>query len=218
MGCVSASTKTVASSACSGWGFFCLCAGVAGDGAYQVVPDARAGPATSPAIPSTTRSARSRRVPRWAPKWYWNTAQRLAVVGAGRAAARDPVALLREPIWIGADAQPINPVPPPWRMHDTVPLHPLQAWCGSASPPCVSSATLHALSNFLVQGLADVSRQQPEAWRCILLRHNEALPGAALCDERLFVLLTEHVRVPTSQGDLLAQQLPARGAVHVIAG
>lgn len=37
-------------------------------------------------------------------------------------------ALLREPIWIGADSQPINPEPPPWRMHDAVPLHPVQAW------------------------------------------------------------------------------------------
>ncbi|WP_252724735.1 hypothetical protein, partial [Acinetobacter baumannii] len=33
---------------------------------------------------------------------------------------------------------------------------------------------------------------------------------------RLFDLLLEHVRVPTSQGDLPASALPARGAVHVI--
>ncbi|WP_010365845.1 ATP-binding protein [Xanthomonas vasicola] len=213
-------------------------------------------------------------------------------------------ALLREPIWIGADAQPINPEPPPWRMQDAVPLHPVQAWrrqrefaarfernfeplcCmpvraeeGSDAvgllwvqdgatygtsdnrnlsvflrgmllddnarellPPwagfiggviesnrltptasredlqrdTVYSAVQHALSEALVQGLSDVARQQPEAWRRILLRHNEALLGAALCDERLFVLLLEHVRVPTSQGDLPAQQLPSRGAVHVI--
>lgn len=37
-------------------------------------------------------------------------------------------ALLREPIWIGGDAQAINPEPPPWRIHDAVPLHPVQAW------------------------------------------------------------------------------------------
>ncbi|WOB48622.1 ATP-binding protein [Xanthomonas hydrangeae] len=213
-------------------------------------------------------------------------------------------ALLREPIWIGGDAQAINPEPPPWRMHDAVPLHPVQAWrrqrefaarfernfeplcCmpvrteeGSDAvgllwvqdgatygnsdnrnlsvflrgmllddnarellPPWAGfiggviesnrltptasredlqrdstyTAVQHALSEALVQGLADVARQQPEAWRRILLRHNEALLGAALCDERLFELLMEHVRVPTSQGDLPAQQLPARGAVHVI--
>ncbi|PPT17946.1 molecular chaperone HtpG [Xanthomonas arboricola] len=213
-------------------------------------------------------------------------------------------ALLREPIWIGSDTQAINPEPPPWRMHDAVPLHPVQAWrrqrefaarfernfeplcCmpvraeeGSDAvgllwvqdgatygtsdnrnlsvflrgmllddnarellPPWAGfiggviesnrltptasredlqrdatyAAVQHALSEALVQGLADVARQQPEAWRRILLRHNEALLGAALCDERLFELLMEHVRVPTSQGDLPAQQLPARGAVHVI--
>ncbi len=50
----------------------------------------------------------------------------------------------------------------------------------------------------------------------MLTRHNEALLGAALCDERPFELLMEHVRVPTSQGDLPASALPARGAVHVI--
>jgi len=68
----------------------------------------------------------------------------------------------------------------------------------------------------LIDGLADVARQQPEAWRRVLSRHNEALLGAALCDDRLFDLLMEHVRVPTSQGDLPASALPARGAVHVI--
>ncbi|QII28296.1 molecular chaperone HtpG [Stenotrophomonas maltophilia] len=77
-------------------------------------------------------------------------------------------------------------------------------------------AVQHALLEALIDGLADVARQQPEAWRRVLSRHNEALLGAALCDERLFDLLLEHVRVPTSQGDLPASALPARGAVHVI--
>ncbi len=77
-------------------------------------------------------------------------------------------------------------------------------------------AVQHALLEALIDGLADVAKQQPEAWRRVLTRHNEALLGAALCDERLFELLMEHVRVPTSQGDLPASALPARGAVHVI--
>lgn len=77
-------------------------------------------------------------------------------------------------------------------------------------------AVQHALLEALIDGLADVARQQPEAWRRVLSRHNEALLGAALCDDRLFDLLLEHVRVPTSQGDLPASALPARGAVHVI--
>lgn len=74
----------------------------------------------------------------------------------------------------------------------------------------------HALGEALIDGLAEVARQQPEAWRRVLARHNEALLGAALCDERLFQLLMEHVRLPTSQGDMKASELPSRGALHVI--
>lgn len=74
----------------------------------------------------------------------------------------------------------------------------------------------HALAEALIEGLAEVARTQPEAWRRILARHNEALLGASLCDDRLFQLLLEHVRLPTSQGEMKASQLPARGAVHVI--
>jgi len=58
-------------------------------------------------------------------------------------------------------------------------------------------AVQHALLEALIDGLADVARQEPARWR-------------------LFELLLEHVGVPTSQGDLPASALPARGAVHVI--
>ena len=78
------------------------------------------------------------------------------------------------------------------------------------------SAVQHALGEALIDGLVEIARQQPEAWRRILARHNEALLGASLCDERLFQLLLEHVRVPSSQGDIKASELPSRGAVHVI--
>ncbi len=47
------------------------------------------------------------------------------------------------------------------------------------------AAIQHALAEALIAGLGEVARQQPEAWRRVLLRHNEALLGAALCDERL---------------------------------
>jgi len=78
------------------------------------------------------------------------------------------------------------------------------------------AAVQHALGEALIEGLAELVRQQPEAWRRILARHNEALLGAALCDERLFALLLDSVRIPSSQGDLPARELLARGAVHVI--
>lgn len=69
------------------------------------------------------------------------------------------------------------------------------------------AAIQHALAEALIAGLGEVARQQPEAWRRVLLRHNEALLGAALCDERLFALMMDSLRVPTSQGDLPASEL-----------
>ena len=38
-------------------------------------------------------------------------------------------------------------------------------------------AVQHALLEALIDGLADVAKQQPEAWRRVLTRHNEALLG-----------------------------------------
>lgn len=77
-------------------------------------------------------------------------------------------------------------------------------------------ATKHAIQEALIEGLAQIAREQPEAWRRILARHNEALLGASLCDDRLFAILMDNVRVPTSQGDLPARDLPSKGAVHII--
>lgn len=37
-----------------------------------------------------------------------------------------------------------------------------------------------------------------------------------MCDERLFALMMDSLRVPTSQGDLPASELLSRGAVHVL--
>ncbi|HIE1838931.1 ATP-binding protein [Pseudomonas aeruginosa] len=212
--------------------------------------------------------------------------------------------LLREPIHVGGDAQPINPEPPPWRLAADAALHPLQqrrrdlefaarfehdfepicclpvrpdervdvqgllwiqdggtygtsdnrnlsvflrgmlldddardllpSWAGFVGgviesnrlTPTASredlqrddhyAAIQHALAEALIAGLGEVARQQPEAWRRVLLRHNEALLGAALCDERLFALMMDSLRVPTSQGDLPASELLSRGAVHVL--
>ncbi len=80
-------------------------------------------------------------------------------------------------------------------------------------------AVRRALNEALITGLAEVARTQPEAWRRVLSRHNEALLGAALCDERLFELLANDVRVPTSQGDMLIRGLrSASGTLHVMLG
>ena len=71
----------------------------------------------------------------------------------------------------------------------------------------------------LVTGLAEVSKRHSEAWRRVLARHNEALLGASLCDERLFELLADSVNIRTSQGEMPASALrAASGTIHVRLG
>ncbi|SET36190.1 ATP-binding protein [Thorsellia anophelis] len=65
----------------------------------------------------------------------------------------------------------------------------------------------HAISESLIEGLAEIAKKQPEAWRRILTRHNEALLAAALCDDRLFNLLQDKVKIPSSEGDILVSRL-----------
>jgi molecular chaperone HtpG len=77
-------------------------------------------------------------------------------------------------------------------------------------------AVRHVINEALIQGLGDVAQAQPEAWRRILARHNEALLGASLCDERLFGLLMERLRIQSSQGELHPRALVHKGAVHVM--
>lgn len=72
----------------------------------------------------------------------------------------------------------------------------------------------------LIEGLSEVSKNEPATWRRILTRHNEALLGAALCDDRLFELLADQLKVPTSEGDLTVPQIRKRseGKIHVSIG
>ncbi len=75
-----------------------------------------------------------------------------------------------------------------------------------------------ALREALVGGLANVAREDPHGWRRVLARHNEALLGAALCDPRLFQLLADDLRIPTSQGELPARSLRVNGRLHLALG
>jgi molecular chaperone HtpG len=77
------------------------------------------------------------------------------------------------------------------------------------------SAAQAALTDALITGLADVAKNQPQAWRRVITRHNEALLGAALCDPRLFELLADAVTIPTSQGDMSARALRHNGLLHI---
>lgn len=70
-------------------------------------------------------------------------------------------------------------------------------------------ATRAHLKKALIRGMAELSRTRSPSWERLLSSHNEALLGASLCEEELFDMLADAVRIPTSQGDL-----PARSLVH----
>jgi molecular chaperone HtpG len=69
----------------------------------------------------------------------------------------------------------------------------------------------------LIEGLATLARREVATWRRILMRHNEALLGAALCDDRLFELVVDQATLPTSQGDLPLERIRDRsqGRIHI---
>ena len=81
----------------------------------------------------------------------------------------------------------------------------------------VYDAVRTTLKEDLVAGLSTVAREQPEAWSRVLHRHNEALLGAALADERVEALVADDLFVPTSDGDMSARELleAGGGRAHV---
>ncbi|MCJ8273882.1 MAG: hypothetical protein MJK04_31350, partial [Psychrosphaera sp.] len=60
----------------------------------------------------------------------------------------------------------------------------------------------HVLSETLIEGLSQIATSEPETWRRILRRHNQALMGAALNDDRLFDVLSDVIKVPTNMGEM----------------
>lgn len=70
------------------------------------------------------------------------------------------------------------------------------------------------LRETLIEGLANLPRTSPEAWRRVRARHTEALLGASIADPRLFAALLDELDVPTSEGDLPARKLVRDGRVH----
>ncbi len=69
----------------------------------------------------------------------------------------------------------------------------------------------------LIRGLGHLAREEGPTWRRLLRRHNEALLGAALSDDRMFALLAEELTVPTSEGDLTLPEVRRRSpsGIHV---
>lgn len=63
------------------------------------------------------------------------------------------------------------------------------------------------LTETLVNGLKHISQNEPENWRRIISRHNQALMGAAINDDVLFDILKDDLKIPTSNGALTMPKL-----------
>jgi molecular chaperone HtpG len=81
-------------------------------------------------------------------------------------------------------------------------------------------STAAALHNCLIRALFSLAEQESATWRRVLLRHNEALLGAALVDDELFRLVANDVTVPTTEGDFTLPALLERcgGKIYVTQG
>ena len=73
------------------------------------------------------------------------------------------------------------------------------------------------LKETLIEGIYNIVKEDTEKWRLIIRRHNEALLGSALCDERLFQIMADDLMVPTSEGDMTIKNIlyRAKNKIHV---
>jgi molecular chaperone HtpG len=70
--------------------------------------------------------------------------------------------------------------------------------------------------NALIQGLEELAKREPAAWRRTLRRHNESLRGAAVSDPRLFALVADQLTLPTTEGELTMPVIARRSKeVHL---
>ncbi len=69
----------------------------------------------------------------------------------------------------------------------------------------------------IILGLRDIVLREPETWRRVLIRHSQALLGAALSDERLFSVCCKQLKVPTNLGEMTLPQVlkKSQGAIYI---
>lgn len=63
------------------------------------------------------------------------------------------------------------------------------------------------LHELLVTSLRDIILREPDTWRRIASRHNQALLGAAIADDRLFEVLRNRLLLPTTDGEKTLPQV-----------
>ena len=71
------------------------------------------------------------------------------------------------------------------------------------------------LREFLATSLRELVLKEPEAWRRVLSRHNQALLGAAISDDRLFETAHKALKVPTTAGELTLPVLLSKSGQHI---
>lgn len=81
-------------------------------------------------------------------------------------------------------------------------------------------ATAQQVTEALINGLAALPSLDRDRWRTVSERHNEALLGAALADERLFEALADELLLPTTEGELGVSVISQRssGKIHITSG
>lgn len=67
-----------------------------------------------------------------------------------------------------------------------------------------------ALHEAVIDGLSHTARHDAANWRRVVRRHNEALLGAAMSDDRLFDVIAKDLRVSTSAGELTIDAIARR--------
>ncbi|ABC28451.1 Molecular chaperone, HSP90 family [Hahella chejuensis KCTC 2396] len=73
------------------------------------------------------------------------------------------------------------------------------------------------LAETLIEGLRTIAANESSVWRRILSRHNQTLLGAALSDDRLFEVMQNDLKIPTTIGDVtLPAYLKQSGGVIYI--
>jgi molecular chaperone HtpG len=85
----------------------------------------------------------------------------------------------------------------------------------------VYTAVQRQIADALINGLERIAKHEHDTWRRIIRRHNNNLIGASLAEPKLFDLLAEEVRVPTTDGEMTVAQLAQRSPerrLHVTLG
>ncbi len=67
------------------------------------------------------------------------------------------------------------------------------------------------LKDFLANSLGALVKEEPSTWRRVLSRHGQALLGAAISDDALFLASNKLLKVPTTDGDMTVPELLKRG-------